>query len=534
MPARPTRSKTPLSALPLVGPGFRGLNTELSDTVGLVDSLWALDLREAVYDDKGRVGLRKGWTKTNASGVVDATSNTVLEEHEFTRNDGTTSLVKQTASKLWASTDDGVNWSDITGSVTVGSKRWKFVNFNDSVIGVAPGEFPIKYIGSGNFATLVAGSGILPVSNGVILSAYGRLWIVEDATGAIVYTALLDETLFAAADGGGALDTSNVWTQGTDVITAMVAFGAAIAVFGKRHVLLYTDGAGSALGISPDDIYVADTIEGTGCIARDAVVAIGEGDLWFLSQQGVQSLSRVVSDKNNPLGSVSRNVDSLIAELIEAEPDPSYTVKGVYSPENQFVLFLFPASTRIVMFDTRVALEDGSFRAAEWRSQAHTCMCQRQNRTLLFGRPSGFTAYYNGYRDDTTAVSPTVYKLIYGGPWTDFGPEAHSRVKILKQASAIILGRETLTITARWAFDFRALEYSEAVTNDYVSSGGEFALGEFGESEWGTGVRLRRQYFAGAGEGQFVKFWLEIESTDVADRVSLQELTMYAKIGRML
>lgn len=533
MPVARYRQNTPLDPLPLVGPGFRGLNTELADTVGLVDPLWALDLREAVFDDKGRVGLRKGWTQQIGTALVDATSATVNELHEYVKDDGTTSLIAVTGSKLWASTDDGASFSDITGSVTVGEKRWKFVNFNNKVIGVAPGEYPIAYNGSGTFATITATSGSLPVSNGVALSAYGRLWLAEDATGAVVYSALLDETKYATADGGGSIDTANVWTNGVDTITAMAAMGASFIVFGKRHVLIYVDGSGSTLGISPSEMYVVDTIEGTGCIARDAVVAIGGGDLWFLSAEGVQSLGRAIQQKNNPIGSVSRNIDALVDSLITAEPDPLLTVKAVYSPENQFVLFLFPASTRIVMFDTRGALEDGSYRAAEWRSQGHKSMLSRRDRTLFFGRASGIVADYSGYRDDA-GNADTVYKLVYGGPWVDFGAEVHNRLKILKQIALVLLGRDTVTITARWAFDFRALEYSQTVTNDYTASGGEWALGEWGESEWGTGQRLRRQYFAGAGEGQFVKVWLELTSTDVADAVAIQELTVFAKLGVLL
>ena len=36
---------------PILAPGFNGLNTELANTVGLIDELWALGLEHAVFDD---------------------------------------------------------------------------------------------------------------------------------------------------------------------------------------------------------------------------------------------------------------------------------------------------------------------------------------------------------------------------------------------------------------------------------------------------------------------------------------------------
>jgi hypothetical protein len=146
---------------------------------------------------------------------------------------------------------------------------------------------------------------------------------------------------------------------------------------------------------------------------------------------------------------------------------------------------------------------------------------------------NGDIGLYTGFRDDGGGAD-TVYDLVYSTPWLDFGAEAHNRIKILKNFSAIFYGRETLTATARWATDFRPLEYAETFTNDFVSSGAEFAVGEFGEDEFGTGHRLRRQYVSGAGEGQFVKLWLTIQSTDVDATVAIQEVAIYAKLGRAI
>jgi hypothetical protein len=43
-----------------------------------------------------------------------------------------------------------------------------------------------------------------------------------------------------------------------------------LIVIGKRHIVIWTDGAGAALGLDPTNIYVEDVIvEGAGTVARD-------------------------------------------------------------------------------------------------------------------------------------------------------------------------------------------------------------------------------------------------------------------------
>lgn len=518
------RQNVPLAPLPLIGPGFRGLNTELSSTVGIADPTWALALQNAVFDDKGRVGLRKGYTILTTSAMTG--TPIVRTVFEWLREDGETRLLAATDDKLWQSTDSGASWTDITGSLVFSTGRVKFVSLNNKVYASTAGQKVWVYTGVGTF-TEISGS---PVTRGVLLAAYGRLWAAQDATSSIYYTALLDGSDWTGTDAGS-IDLAKVWTLGTDNVVAMVGFGAAFVVFGRRHILMYVDGAGSEVGIDPTNMYVTDTIEGTGAIARDTVISIGEGDLWFLSPLGLQSLSRVIQEKNNPIVDLSRNVRSLIRNLIAAHTGSADEIGGVFSPENQFVLFVFPASSRVLMVDTRVSMEDGTYRFAEWRSLPyHATAVSALDGTLWFGLAGGKVAKYDGYRDDSSGAA-TSYSVVYASPWLDGGPEAHNRLKVLKEMSLRLYGRETLTGTLRWAVDYKPLDYSQAFTSDYTAEGGEWGIGEWGEAEFGTGLRLRNERIAMGQEGQYVQVYLTIASTDVADIVSIQELVLYLKLG---
>jgi hypothetical protein len=511
------------------------LNTEVATTVGLVDPLWALVLQNAVFDSKGRIGMRKGYVDQTTTPMTNAGDVRVL--HEYLRDNGTKTIIGFSHAAaptrlVYESTDDGATWSDITGAISTTSNSWIFVDFNDRVYATAPGHKVWEYTGTGTF-TQISGS---PVTNGTLLAAYGRLWAGEDASTSIKYSVLLGGDDWTGT-GSGSIDATNAFTNGNDTVMALAAFGSAFVVFGRKQILLYVDGTGSVLGIDPDNMYVVDTVEGTGCKFRDSVVSIGEGDLWFISDAGVQSFARVVQDKTNPLVDISKNVRGMVQEWIATEVSAGSEVNAIFSPEDQMVLIHFPTQEQILMIDTKVQMEDGTYRISEWTSTDMDadvdCIARRQNGDIIFGSTDGQIYKYTGYRDDG-GDTDAVIELVYASPWMDFGEQAHNRLKIIKQFYGVFYGRETLTATARWSFDFRPLEFSETFTNDYVSSGGEFGAGEFGEDEYGTGHRLRKQYIAGMGEGQFVKVWITIQSTDVDDLVAIQEMGIYAKVGRFV
>lgn len=532
MPAPKYRQQTALSPFSLVGAGFRGLNTEIKTLAGLVDTTWALDLQNVVWGTSGLLETRKGWIDQTETPITSLPDLYVV--HEYVRADETTSLIAVTSAfGFWVSTDDGATWSAITGSVSTTTVRWKFVNFQDEVYAAAPGHKVHRYTGSGNLTEIAAS----PVTNGVILAAFGRIWVGVDASDSsrITYSGLLDGTDWVSTSSG-TIDASNAWTQGRDNVQGLAAFGATFVVFGRRHILIYVDGAGSELGVDPDNMYVVDTIEGTGLAdrSRDTVVNIGEGDLWFQGPKGIQSLARVIADKTNPLVDVSANVASLITDLRSEQIGAEGNAQAVYSAANDFILLLYPESEIIVMFDTAAGpMEDGTFRAAEWRGLSFYSLCVRQNGDILFGLGAGNVARYEGYRDDGNAETPIEYSMVFGSPWLDGGEQAHSREKIMKNAKVQLVGRETLTGTLRWGFDFRPLEYSVALSSDYIASGDEYAIGEYSEAEYGEGHRSRSEHLPLGGQGQFVKLHLTVKSDDVDAKVALQEVTAYAKLGRM-
>jgi hypothetical protein len=63
----------------MLGPAFRGLNTELSNAAGFQNMDWASVLNNTVFDDLGRVSLRKGYVdQTTTHGEVLSRTLTTL------------------------------------------------------------------------------------------------------------------------------------------------------------------------------------------------------------------------------------------------------------------------------------------------------------------------------------------------------------------------------------------------------------------------------------------------------------------------
>src|SRR5690606_28370801 len=300
----------------LVSPGRRGLNKERSND--LLGAEWATEALNCVLNREGRLAARKGWSNQTTGAVSDNASIAVL--FEYLQADGTGQMIVAADNKIFKDVDDFTdNANDITPSSAPSANDWQFVNFNDKVLGFQQDHTPIVWDGSSTFADLSASSGTLPKGNAAC-AAFGRIWAIDDDGQTIKYCALLDETKWAEADGGGSLDMRNVWTQGMDRAIAIIAFGANLVVFGRNHIIFYADDSGSVLGVNPDQLYVVDTIEGTGTVARDSVQALGEGDIAYLSRHGIQLLGRVVRARSNPSVTVSKNIRTYLSNLMTRQP----------------------------------------------------------------------------------------------------------------------------------------------------------------------------------------------------------------------
>jgi len=428
----------PIQGITWPTPGVNGMARARSQTV--TGPEWCIKAQNCVIDEQGRLAARKGWNVLNATPMTG--SPTIRQIFEYIKGDGTTAVISTGTTAVYTGT---TSLSDVTGTMTAPSAgNWQFVNFNGKLLGWQASHTPCKWTGTGNFADATAASGSLPAGNCAV-AAFGRIWACDTDKQTIKYCALLDDTLWDAADGGGSIDMRKVWTKGMDEVVAITSFGANLVVFGKRHIVFWTDGAGSEIGLDPTQIYVNQVVEDVGLVARDAMCLLGEVDVAFWSNNGVRTLARTVQEQATPVNQASpENRDYINSYLSTGS---LVNVRMVYSAKEGFILLSHPDASRTFCFDVRYPLEGGMLRTMEWTLYP-TAMCSLLNDDLILSPTAGYLGKYEEYDDNEVA-----YRYIYQGGWTPLNPEPN--LKMLKRAKVAIASRVPIVGSFKWWTDFK-------------------------------------------------------------------------------
>lgn len=515
-----------IQPIDIVAPCSWGLNTERENT--LLPPQWATRALNAVINRSGRIAARRGMASQTTTAIAGPQTIDVL--HEYLQEDGTSTIISTANNKVYKNITDFTDANnDITSSTAPTADHWQFVNFNNKVLGFQRGHIPIVWSGSGDFAN-ASYSGTGPDGN-CALAAFGRVWAADADKQTIRISALLDDTDYTTGSGGTTIDMSSLWTMGMDEVVALAALGATFIVFGKNHIVLWADGSGSEIGLAPANMYVVDTIEGTGCIARDSLAHTGEGDLIFLSRHGVQSLGRVIENKNNPVTSLTDNVRAEVLSTIalqRATDSQMDQVRAVHSPEEGIYVINFPVTGSQYVVDTHHPFQDdlgkASFPVLRWQLNGVYGLGTTVAGRLLFGTDTGEVCAYSGSSDNDVAYDWEAWT-----GWLDFG-ELNHRLKILKELIATVaIG--TGSVVWSWEFDFSGVTQTRSVT--YTGSGSaEYGIAEYGIAEYSGGVVLQRKTLPAHGEGQFLRLGAtaSINGYDVV----LQQLSLAPKIGRMV
>ncbi|MHA2069323.1 MAG: hypothetical protein ACXABY_33600, partial [Candidatus Thorarchaeota archaeon] len=505
----------------------RGLNKEKE--FNLLGPEWATEATNCVISRGGRIASRKGWADQTTNPITGTKTIDVL--HEYINKAGTQTMICVADNKIYKDIDDFTDAANLIPSTTTPTAdNWQFINFNGKVIGFQIGHAPIEWSGSSVF-TDQSYTGTGPDGNCAV-GAFGRVWAADADLQTIRYSVLLDDTDYSAGNGGGTIDMSSVWTNGMDQITAIAALGSNLLVFGKRHIVIWADGTGSEIGIDPTNMYVADTIEGTGCIARDSIQAIGEGDLFFLSRHGVQSLKRVIADKNNPITSVTKSIKGLLAGYLVTERAASanlIAVRSVHSPENSLYLLLLPTLDIMIAVDTRQPFEDEDgdmvYPITTWEvGGTIRSLVSRENGDLLLGS-SGVVGKYSGDLDDTSS-----YDMNFWSAWLDLG-QLNERLKMLKEFSAIIQIGGTGSATYKWEFDFLGDSSSKTIAYS-APTGAEYNVAEYSIGEYSGTLTIQRKSFPGVGQGQFIRVGASIAINNF--NFVIQQLQLIPAVGRLV
>lgn len=526
-----------IKPIDIIAPGSAGLNSERGAT--LLHPNWATVAQNAVVHAIGRLATRKGWVSQTTNAITDTPPIAIL--HEYISKDGVSRILVSAERSIFSDTNDFTDAAkDITASTPASKPYWQFVNFNDRVLGFQRGEAPIEWPGAGAFEAIeYIGTG---PDGHCAAAAFGRVWAADTDLQTIRYSALLDHTDYTGASGGGTIDMSSVWTSNMDRIVAIKAIGASLVVFGENHIIMWADRSGSELGLDPAELEVVDTIEGTGCIARDSIQITGEGDLIFLSRHGLQSLGRVIASKSNPTVALSKNVRTEIDRSIHTQRrvDPELDqVQSLTSPEEGLYLVNFPGEDKQYALDLRHPFEDDDgaivFPITTWAlGGAIKALLATISGDIFFGS-AGVVGKYAGLYDNGNT-----YVFDFATGWLDFADYNH-HLKILKEIIAsVAINRGT--VTYYWEFDFNNTELSRVVSyrgrpqaeygtaeyNGYIDPDNPGA----GLAEYSGEVYAQRKLIAAHGEGQFLKLGARLTVDGFS--FAIQHMSVAPKLGRLV
>ena len=497
----------------IAAPGFKGLNT--ADSPVIQDPAFASIAENTVIDKYGRIAARKGLNKLTSSATPLGSSIGIETIFEFVARDGTETVFSAGNNKIFTGT---TTLTEVTLPVgySITANNWKIVSFNNEVYFFQRGHAAIESVaGSTTLVETSDSSHAAPAANEA-LASFGRLWAGDVAGNkyTLYWSDLLDGDHWHGGTSGS-LDLTTVWPTGHDEIVALAEFNDLLVIFGKRSILLYTGAS------SPSTMSLQDVISNIGCIARDSVQSTGT-DLIFLSDTGVRSLGRVIQEKSNPIGNVSKNVKDTLMESVTSE---ALNIKSVYSPEESFYLLFLPTSTEVYVFDTRGALEDGSYRATEWIGNKILCGERASDGTLYLGNIKGISKY-DGYVDDTSSYTMKYFTnpLSFGQP---------SRLKMLKELSFTVIGGSGATIVGNWGYDYTE-SYTKQSASIATSLIAEYGVSEYNvsTSEYSASIIIDVAKIKATGSGKVAT--IGIEATIDGGALSLQELNTEAIIGRLV
>lgn len=504
-----------LIPLSIQTPGRFGLNKQQSEqnlSLG-----WATEATNCVVDDAGRLAARKGWSAVTTSPISGTPDIEAIGE--YIDNAGASTIISAAANKIYSGT---TTLTERTGTITTPTDdNWKFMNFNNKVIGMQSEHTPIVGTG-GAFANITAATGTLPTGH-ACLSAFGRLWATSSATDktTLKYCSLLDETLWGSGSAGS-LDVKSVWPDGQDEITALAQFQGKLVIFGKKSILIYT-GAGT-----PSSMTLADAIAGIGCIARDSVQDVGT-DIFFLSDSGLRSLSRTIQNETAPINDVSLNIRDYFRTLVGAEVTD--VIRSVYHEREGFYLLNLPSAGYTFCFNLKQSTDNGLPVVTLWTGINPKALLSARDGVLYIGKAGVIGKYAEIYTDNLST-----YNWAFASTWTDFGDEVSSRIKIPKKMILTLAGGYGYTITSRWAYDYNS--YYTTQSNTVTTTSGGSTVAEYGIAEYGSDAEYggsEDTYSSSTSylnkSGKTIKFGYSAAINQ--QPLKLQKIEILAKLGRL-
>lgn len=422
------------------------------------------------------------------------------------------------ASSTVAITDGGTPiFSPLTGYVAIRTanagqttdNNWQFATLNQRIY-MAQAGHPFTCMLESTYAIESVVAQPWTSSPNVVISAYGRLWVADDAAGSnrftIWWSDLLNGKAFTGGDAGS-VSLQNAWPQGQDAIVGLAAAFGRLIVFGRNSILMYTLGTDN----DPGTMSLTSVISNIGCVARDSIVVTDEG-IYFLSDNGVyrvDALANVTSLLTLPQMSALCNLDVITTYASETMTK----VRGGFYPKEGWYVLNAPTANKCYVFHTRAKVPQINVPAVTtWTNvgMPFRGFCYDKDGNWYCAGTNGVHKY-TGYTADG---ANNVYTFDFYTQWLNFGDEA--RLKHLKYVVLTLEAISGQTGTFRWQTDYKA---GTVFTSSYTCSAVEFAENPgLGEAKAHIGRSCNTAKFG--------------FTMPVTAKITLHQLKLFSQVGK--
>ena len=148
---------------------------------------------------------------------------------------------------------------------------------------------------------------------------------------------------------------------------------------------------------------------------------------------------------------------------------------------------------------------------------------ETKSRKLYLGKP-GYVAEYTGYLDNTA-----IYRMSYYTTWMDFGEPV--KTSIVKKTMVTVAGKKGQSIVYKWAFDYSGTFRAAATTLGGPTGNAEYAIAEYGISEYTSGDLVVVSQINCGGSGKVIQFGIESDINGY--QISIQRMDIYTKDGKL-
>jgi len=446
-------------------------------------------------------------------------STSILKLHDFWYDSsGKTQLVlgvasdrsvyKYSAGARTKLTDTGTAWSGTLTSVSA-------ITFNNRAIIACSGSGNVVKMYDGTTLTDLSGT---PPQASIVQTHLGRIW-TNDKTNPdrIHYSPVADHTQWNGAGDSGAFDIGKGDGDPEGITAIFPSFKGELFVAKKTKLYRIS-------GLYPETFEVRLVSSGIGCVSHNAVAAIDQDDIFFVSEKGVHSLAATANYGDFEASYVSLDIQKTFNE--DLDQSRLKYIQAAYLPNLNSVAFGVTEETSSGRSLTTTAVNNtlylyNIYKKAWYRWPDLPCssvsvVSDSDRKRFYFGtHNTRVSKSFNSTNYDVSKSGsnlPIRFKIVSGLIYPDNDPYT---VKKLRKFVLYYRPQGTHTITAQVKVDSKTVSTANLLS--FSDTGGADLLGStfiLGTSVLGYDVNLGAYTRTVDGRGRGFRVTIEQTGTD--------------------